>query len=79
MTHLCFICMPISDISLSDYPSAAICHAATNVMEYWLEGSTSTVKPPTSASDAVGQHNEIGGINFRAALIHRKTGMQLKE
>jgi len=40
-----------------------------NIMEYWWEGSTPTAIPPTSASDAVGQHNKIVGITFRAALI----------
>ena len=28
-----------------------------NVMGYWAKSSTSTVVPPTSASDAMGQHN----------------------
>jgi len=37
-------------------------------MEYWWEGSTSTVIPPTSASDIIRQHNKIGGITFRAAF-----------
>ena len=40
-----------------------------SVLEYWWEGSTSTAVPPTSASDAVGQHNQIGGITFGASLI----------
>jgi len=40
-----------------------------NVMEYWLECSTSTAIPPTSASDIMGQHNKIGGITFRAVFI----------
>ena len=40
-----------------------------NVTEYWWEGSTSTVKPPTSAPNVMGRHNNIGGITFRAALI----------
>jgi hypothetical protein len=34
-----------------------------NLMEYCWEGSTST------ASDIMGQHNKIGGINFRVTLI----------
>jgi len=41
-----------------------------NAMEYWLEGSTFTVTPPTSTSDVVGQHNNIGGTTFRAALMY---------
>jgi hypothetical protein len=36
-------------------------------MEYWREGSTSM--SPSSASDVMGQHNKIGGINFGATLI----------
>ena len=66
MAHLC---TSMSDAHLSDCPSAAICHMATNVMEYWWEGSTSTAVLPASASDVVGEHN-IGDITFRAALIH---------
>jgi len=38
-------------------------------MEYWREGSTSTAISTTFASDIVGQHNKIGGINFGAALV----------
>jgi hypothetical protein len=38
-------------------------------MEYWWEGSTSTAISTTFASDVVGQHNKIGGINFGAALV----------
>ena len=59
----------MSDVILSDCPSAAICCTATNVMGYWWEGSTSTAITPTSASDIVGQYNKIGGITSRAALI----------
>ena len=39
-----------------------------NVMEHGWEGSASTAIPP-SASDIVGQHNKIGDIPFRAAVI----------
>ena len=39
-------------------------------MEYWWEHSTSIAIPPTPTSDIVGQHNQIGGITFRAALVH---------
>ena len=28
--------------------------------------------PPTSASDVMGQHNKIGGITFRAAVVIKK-------
>ena len=61
------------------------CHTASllpsvtwqqNVTEYWWEGSVSTVIPPTSASDVVGQHNKIEGITFRAALIHPESRIE---
>jgi len=38
-------------------------------MEYWWEGSTSAVIPPTSVSDVVDQQNKIAGTTFGAALI----------
>jgi len=38
-------------------------------MEYRWEGSTSTAIPLTSASDSVGQCNEIGDITSGAALV----------
>jgi hypothetical protein len=34
------------------------------------EGSTSTAISTTFASDVMGQHNKIGGINFGAALVY---------
>jgi len=40
-----------------------------NVKEYWWEGSSPTAMPPTSASDAMGQHNKTGGITFGASLV----------
>ena len=40
-----------------------------HMMEYWWEGSASTVVPPTSTSDVMGQHNKIECITFRAALV----------
>ena len=40
-----------------------------NGTECWLEGSTSAAIPPTSTSVVMGQHNKIGGITFRAALV----------
>ena len=39
------------------------------VMEYWWEGSTSTVIPPTSVSNIVGQDDNIEGITFGTALL----------
>lgn len=38
--------------------------------ENWWEGSTSTARPLTSASEVVGQHNKIESITFRAALLY---------
>ena len=43
-----------------------------NATEYWWEGPASTATPPTSASNVMGQHNKIGGITFRAALVYSK-------
>ena len=40
-----------------------------NVMEYQLEGSTPTAVPPPLASNVVAQHNKLGGITYRAALM----------
>ena len=39
------------------------------VMGYWWEGSTSTAKPPKSASYIMGQHHEIGSIRFGALVF----------
>ena len=36
---------------------------------YWWEGSTSTAISPTSTSDIMDQHSNVGGITFRTALI----------
>jgi len=58
----------MSDAILSHYPSAAICHTATNVMEYWWDGSASTAVPPPSASHAVGRHDKVV-IIFESTLI----------
>ena len=41
-----------------------------HVMAHWWEGSTSAAIPPSSASDTVGQHNKLGGITSRAALVY---------
>jgi len=37
--------------------------------EYRCEGWASTVRPPTSISNAVGWRNKIGGVTFRAAPV----------
>ena len=47
-----------------------------NVMGYWWEGSTSIAIPPTSASDIMGQLNNIGDITVRAALVQSLTSQQ---
>ena len=39
-------------------------------MEYGWETSACAAVPPPSASDFVGQHSNIGGNTFRAAVIH---------
>jgi len=65
----------MSDAILSDFPSAASCHMATNT-EYWREGSTSIVTPPTSTSDVMGQHNKIGGITSLCFQNNNKTNKQ---
>jgi len=41
------------------------------VTECWWEGWNSSAKPPTSASDIVDQHNQIGGTILRAALVKK--------
>jgi len=60
----------MSDSILSDCPSAAICHTATNLTGYWQEGSTSALIAPTSTADVMGQQNKIGGITFETALVY---------
>lgn len=39
-------------------------------MGYWWKGSNSTALPATSAFEIMDQHSEIGGIIFKATLIH---------
>ena len=50
-----------------------------NGTEYWWEGSASAAIPPPFTSDVVGQHNNIGGITFGAAIVNteRKTKRSL--
>jgi hypothetical protein len=54
--HLCFVRTSMLDAILGDWPSSAICRTATELTNYWREFSTSTAKPPASASDVVGQN-----------------------
>ena len=74
IAYFCFICISMSDAVLSDCSSASIGHRATKCNKYWQKGSTSTVKPLTSAPDVMGQHNKTGGVTFRAALIFKQRG-----
>ena len=56
-----------------DCPSAAICCAATKwngILIASFKLLATTALAPTSASDVVGQHNIMGGITFRAALMY---------
>ena len=69
MISLSFIHTSLSDTMVSDCSTAAICHMATPVMEYFWEGSASTATSPTSVSDVVGQHLKRRGITFGAALV----------
>ena len=66
MTSLCFICTSISDIILSDCPSAAICHMATK--RNGILVGRFNLYCHTTASGVVGQQNKVGGITFGAAL-----------
>jgi len=50
-------------------PACLLSHVTWQQNEYWWKGSASTSIPTTSTSYVVGQHNEIGGVTFRASLI----------
>jgi hypothetical protein len=63
------LCTSMTYAILSDYSSAVICRMTTILIDYWREGSTSTVIPPISASNVMGQHNKIGCITFGAPLV----------
>ena len=70
MTYLCSILTSKSDAICQTTPLLpSVTQQQQNVMEYWWEGSTSTVTP-TSASDIICQHNNVEGTAFRAALIY---------
>ena len=67
-----FIASSIFPCQISFCQTVPLLPSATqqqHTMGYWWEGSTSTAIPTISASDIVGQHNKIGHISFRAALI----------
>ena len=73
MTHLCSIhTLPYQ---MPFCQTASLLPPVTrqqNIMEYWHKGSASTAIPPTLTSDVVSQYNKIGGIIFRAALVHHE-------
>ena len=70
MTHLCFIILPCQMPFNQTAPLPPSVTWQQHVMEHWWETSNITVISLASASDIVGQPNKIGGITFRAALIH---------
>ena len=49
-----------------------------HVMEYWWDGSASTIISPTSTSDVMDQCNKIEDITFGAALIIIDCGRPLR-
>ena len=69
MTHLCFICTSTSDPLCQTAPLLPSVTRQQHAMGYWWEGLTPTAAPPTFASDVAGQHNQMEGITFRAALV----------
>ena len=77
--HLCFTGISVSTTILSVCPSAVICHTATECNGMLWVGLASTATPPTSASDTVGQHNEKGGIIFRAAFIALNVSLSFQD
>ena len=72
LTHFCFIHTSVSDASLSDCPSAATCHTATEYNGILAGRLTSTAIPPTSTFGIMSQQNKVGGITLRAVLIFEK-------
>jgi hypothetical protein len=42
---------------------------ATELMNYWQEGSPSIAVSPASTSDIMGQHIKIGGITFGVLFL----------
>jgi len=69
VTHLCSIRTSMSDIVVSDHPSAAICHTATT-WNGMLVGRFSLDCHPTNIHpDVMGQQHKTAGITFRVALV----------
>ena len=60
----------MSDIVLSDCPSAAICHMEAKCNRILLGKLNLYCCVPPSASDVMGQHNKKGGIPLRASHIY---------
>lgn len=69
VTYFYFICTSVSDTILSDCTSAAISCMATKCSRILEKGSTSIAVPRVSTSGVTGQHNKIGSVAFRAALV----------
>jgi len=72
VTRICFIHLHVRwhFIKLPLLPSLTW---QQNVTKCCWEGSASTAIPPTSASDAAGQHNKMGGTTFGAEFVFHIT------
>ena len=71
--HLCFVCTSMSDVILSDCPSAAICHMTAKCHKM-LVGCIA--KAPISASYIMGQHNKIEGFWSSPCISHIRQRLQ---
>ena len=67
--RLCFICTSMLDAVLSDCSSAAIYCMETEWNRMLVGRFSLYCQTPTSASDAVGKQNKIGGSTFGAAIV----------
>ena len=66
--HVCFIRTSMSETILSDCPSAAICHTATNCNEVLAGRISLCCRTTICASDIMDQHSKTGRNTFRTAL-----------
>lgn len=66
---LSFICTSTSAAMCQTAPLLTSITRQQNGMDYWWEGSVFTAAPPKSSSNIVGQHDNIGHIPFKVALI----------
>ena len=69
VTHLCSICTSMSDIVVSDHPSAAICHTATTWNGMLVGRFNLDCHPTNIHPDVMGQQHKTAGITFRVALV----------